>query len=134
MVANVGRDILLYWGADSPPEPIAGVRQKDLSIAGEAIDITSDDDAGWRALLSVPGQKHVEIKVSGVTKNSLLMADWFAGTTTQLLSFEYPNGDTLSGNFYLSEYSEKVGYKDAVTFDASFMSTGVVTFTPSVGP
>jgi predicted secreted protein len=129
MVANVGRDILMHWGSASPSEVIAGVRQKDLSIAGEAIDITSDDDAGWRALLATPAQKHVEIKVSGLTKDKLLMADWFAGQTTQLLSLTYPNGAHISGQFYMSEYSEKIGYKDAVAFDASFMSTGVVTFT-----
>ena len=59
MAASVGRNITLTWGNDSPPEGIAGVKEKDLTLNGAPIDISSDDDAGWRALLTVPGQKQV---------------------------------------------------------------------------
>ena len=64
MTASVGRNITLSWGA--PATPIAGVKEKALTVSGEPIDISSDDDAGWRTLLAVPGQKQIELKVSGV--------------------------------------------------------------------
>lgn len=131
MAAQVGRDIELTWGSDSPPEGIAGVKEKSLTLSGEPIDITSDDDNGWRALLTVPGQKQVELKVSGVTKDRALLADWFAGNLTQAVVLTYQDGAAMTGNFYLSEYSDKGNFKDAVSFDATLMSTGVVSYTPA---
>lgn len=131
MAASVGRNITLSWGADSPPQPIAGVKEKSLTLAGEPIDITSDDDAGWRTLLTTPGQMQVELKVSGVTKDRKLLADWFAGATTQDVILTYEDGAVITGSFFLSEYSDKGNFKDATAFDATLMSTGVIAYTPA---
>ena len=131
MTASVGRNITLTWGSDSPPEGIAGVKEKALTLSGEPIDITSDDDSGWRSLLTVPGQKQIELKVSGVTKDRKLLADWFAGTLTQNATLTYDDTAKISGNFFLSEYSDKGNFKDATAFDATLMSTGTITYTPA---
>ena len=130
MTASVGRNITLSWG--SPAAPIAGVKEKALTVSGEPIDISSDDDAGWRTLLAVPGQKQIELKVSGVTKDRHLLADWFAGTTTKAVTLTYEDGAHLAGQFFLSEYSDKGNFKDATAFDATLMSTGAVTYTAAV--
>lgn len=121
-----GRDLELTWNAAA----IGGVREKGITINGEPIDVTSDDDDGWRNLLTIPGQKQVDISLSGVTKSHALKADWFGDNRTRAVVITYPDGDTLSGNFYLSEYSETGSYNDAVTFEATLMSDGVVTYTP----
>ena len=131
MTASVGRNITLTWGSDFPPEGIAGVKEKALTLSGEPIDITSDDDSGWRSLLTVPGQKQIELKVSGVTKDRKLLADWFAGTLTQNATLTYDDTAKISGNFFLSEYSDKGNFKDATAFDATLMSTGTITYTPA---
>jgi predicted secreted protein len=132
MAAGVGRGVTLTWGSDSPPEGIAGVQQKDLSVSGEPVDISSDDSAGWRELLSVPGQKSAELKVSGITKDKKLLADWYNDANMQAVVLTYADGSTISGSFYLSEYAEKASHKDAVQFDATLMSSGVVTY--NAGP
>jgi predicted secreted protein len=132
MTAQVGRDATLGWGDESPQLGIAGIKEKSLTLNAEPIDISSDDDAGWRALLATPGQKTVELKVSGVTKDRQLIADWFAGNLTQTATLTYDDGAKVSGQFFLSEYSDKGNFKDAVAFDASLMSTGVITYTPAV--
>ena len=131
MAATVGRNVTMTWGSDSPPQGIAGVKEKSVTIAGEPIDITSDDDSGWRSLLTVPGQKQIDIKISGVTKDHLLLADWFNGNLTQEVILTYPDGAHISGSFYLSEYAEKASYKDAVSFDATLMSTGTIAYSPT---
>lgn len=131
MAATVGRNVTLTWGADSPPEGIAGVKEKDVAINGEPIDITSDDDNGWRVLLTVPGQKQIDFKVTGVTKDRKLLADWFAGLLTQNATLTYEDGATISGNFFLSAYSDKGNFKDATAFDATLMSTGTIVYTPA---
>ena len=130
MAASVGRNVSFGWGDDSPQEEIAGVREKGVSLAGEAIDVTSDENNGWRTLLTVPAENQVEISLSGVTKDDTLKSDWFAGTRTKIATLTYDDGGIITGTFYLADYSEKGSYKDAVTFEAKLMSSGVVTFTP----
>ena len=128
MTAGVGRNVILSWGGAG----IAGVKEKTLTLNNEPIDITSDDDGGWRNILAIPGQKQVEIKVSGVTKDRGLMANWFSSALTQAVVLTYENGATIAGNFFLSEYSDKGNFKDAVAFDATLMSTGVIVYTAGV--
>ena len=78
MAANVGRTITVGWG--TPPVEVEGLREKGIELNGEPIDISSDDDNGWRTLLAVPAENQVNISLSGVSKNRVLQTDWFAGT------------------------------------------------------
>ena len=126
MAGTVGRSVAFTWGGSS----ILGVREKAIAIKGDPIDITSDEDGGWRTLLDVAAQNEVTVSLSGVTKNGALKADWFAGNRTKSVVITYPNGDTLSGVFFLSSFTDTGPYNDAVTFQAELMSTGIVTFTP----
>lgn len=125
-VAMTGRSVLLTWNSAA----IAGVREKSVALNGTPIDVTADDDAGWRKLLTASGEDHVDIDLSGVTKSQILKSDFFAGTRTRTISLTYPSGGVLTGSFYLASYSEKGPFKDAVTFDAKFQSTGPITWTP----
>ncbi len=121
-----GRKVSFTWGGVAIP----GVRQKNLSVAGAPIDITSDDDAGWRTLLTDPTVREIGITLSGVTKSPQLKTDFFNGDTTKTGVLTYPDGSILSGQFYLSSYKDNGPYNDAMTFDADIMSTGAVSFTP----
>lgn len=126
MSADVGRNLSFTWNG----AVIAGVREKGVSIAGEPVDVTSDEDSGWRTLLTVAGQNEVSVSLSGVTKDKQLITDWFAGTRTRAAVLTYPDGSVLSGNFFLSTYNDTGPYNDAITFDAQIVSTGEVEFTP----
>lgn len=121
-----GRDLELTWNGSA----VAAVREKGVTINGEPIDTTNDDDDGWRDLLDVPGQKQVDISLSGLTMSHTLKADWFGDNRTRAVVITYPDGATISGNFYLSEYVETGTYNDATSFEATLMSKGAVTFTP----
>ena len=68
-----GRDVVMLWNG----LPVGGVREKAITLNGEPIDVTSDDDAGWRNLLSVAAQYQLDIKISGVSKTHILKIDWF---------------------------------------------------------
>lgn len=131
MAAAVGRAVTFLWGDASPQEEIQGVREKGIELAGEPIDITSDDDDGWRALLSVPAENQVNISLSGVSKDTILRTDWFAGTRTQAATITYPDGATITGTFYLATYSETATYNEAVAFEAELQSSGVIVYTPA---
>lgn len=124
--AAKGNTIALAWNS----APVLGVQEKDLELNGAPIDITSDENSGWRTLLAVSGQDEVNITVSGVAKDNILKTDWFAGTRTRTASFTYPDGGVITGTFYLASFKEKAPYKDAMTFDATLNSSGPVTYTP----
>lgn len=125
MAAKLGRKLLLEWGG----EEIPGVREKGINRNGEPVDISSDDDAGWRALLDEAGQNQVDISVSGVTKSHQLAADWHAGDRMKTLEItDTVSGAVISGEFYLASYNETGTYNGAITFEASFQSSGVVSY------
>lgn len=122
-----GRLIVFTWNA----LPIPGVRQKGIALNGNAIDVTSDENNGWRKLLTVSAQDQVDLTISGVTKSVGLKSDWFAGNRTRDVTLTYPDGSVLSGTFFLATFTDTGPYNDATTFSATLQSTDVVTFTPA---
>ena len=126
MAAQVGRAITLTWDGAA----ITGVREKGVALNGEAIDVTSDEDSGWRTLLTVSGQNEVNITLSGVTKSAVLRTAWFSGSRTEAVVITWPSGGSATGDFYLASYSEAAPYNDAFTFDAELQSTGAFVYTP----
>jgi predicted secreted protein len=127
MAANLGRKVTFTWGGAA----VLGVREKGVTINGEPIDITSDDDNGWRSLLAEPGESSVDISISGVTKDDIFLVDLFAGNRQKPTTLIWPNGAILSGTFHLASTSQTNPYKEATTFEASLQSTGPVTYTPA---
>jgi predicted secreted protein len=129
MAANIGRSITVGWG--SPPVDVEGLREKGIELNGDPIDISSDDDAGWRTLLAVPAENQVNISLSGVSKNRVLQTDWFAGNRLKPATITLDDGGTLSGNFFLASFSLTGEYKEAIVFEASLQSSGPIVYTPA---
>lgn len=129
MAAVAGRQVVFLWGDDSPMVEIPGVREKGIELNGEPIDITSDDDDGWRALLSLPAENQVNINLNGVTKNARLKNDWFSGDRLQAASLTFPDGAVITGTFFMTSFKEGITYKDAVTFECVLNSSGTISYT-----
>lgn len=128
MAAAKGRDLLVKTGTTV----IAGIRTKTISYGGEAIDVTTDDDSGYRTLLNDAAQMQIDLSVEGITKDAELRAIVMAGGSMMLtnITIEYPDGATLAGDFFLSSVEESGAYNDAITFTASLQSSGQWTYTP----
>lgn len=127
MTAFKGRKVTLTWDG----EAIAGCREKAIALNGEPVDVSDDSSAGWRTLLAEPGEKAVDLSLSGVTKSAVLRTAWFAGETQETVVVTYPTGGgSFTGTFHLASYQETGAYNDAVTFDCELQSTGAVVFTP----
>lgn len=131
MAATVGRTIGVYVGQSPSQVLVAGVRTKSLNNSGEPVNITNDDSAGWRALLDVPSVNEIEISVSGVMETDALRAAWYSGSRMNHMAFVYPDGGEVSGDFYMSSYNETGEHDGEVTFEATFLSSGVITYTPA---
>ena len=127
------RDILVKKGATR----IAGINSKSIAIAKEPIDVTTDEDNGYRTLLSAAGTKTLDISFSGVFADGILL-DITASEQTQLLTditLELPivgaqtTGASFSGNFYLNGITVNGGGSDgAIEFDGTLQSSGAWTF------
>lgn len=141
MSAQVGRTVIVYWGNESPQPAVAGIQEQGVTVNGEAVDITNNDSDGWRSLLDVGQINSLDISASGVVLNDTLRADAIAGATAanrrmQDATFEYPleagqsTPARITGTFYLQGYAETGTHDGAITFECSFMSSGVVTYTP----
>lgn len=132
MPGRIGRQVKFLFGGNSPGDEIPGIREKGVEFSGEPIDVTSDENNGVRTLLdNASVEDQVGVNVSGVTKDTRLKEAWVNNQRTQNITFEYPDGAILSGTFFMSSYNEGEPYNEASTFDATFMSSGTVTFTPA---
>lgn len=128
MAATQGRVMKLKKNGTA----VAGLQTKSLSYAGEPVDITGDDDSGFRTLASFPGVETLDISAEGVTKNTTLRALCLnAGGTLQASdwTFVLANGDTISGNFNIVSYGETGAHNDAEKFTVALQSSGEWTYT-----
>lgn len=126
-----GRAVTVKRGAVTPVL-LAGLRTKNFTINGAAIDITSDDDAGVRKLMQEPAELDMEISVGGIVKDDVLRAEALSTTDrTGVTEFGFPGSvaGKIAGDFYLSSYKETGEYKGAMTFEATFQSAGPLVYT-----
>jgi predicted secreted protein len=127
---ELGRGLILTKNA----LPIAGLRTKGLSFNSEPVDVTTDEDDGFRCLLAEAGQASSDISFDGIEKDAVLRDLYLAGGTMQQYTdfiFTWPDGATLAGTFNITAYEQSGTYNDAITFSGSMQSSGEWTYTPA---
>ena len=132
MPAQNGRDLTI----DYETTTLVGVVTRGMSISNEYVDVTTDDDNGWRTLLANPGVRSMECTVSGMSDDEALMAAMMAanvaaGTVDISLPSSLGTPGGYSGDFLISAYEQTGETAGAVEFSATFMSTGHVVYTAS---
>ena len=137
MAGAASRDLLI----EKNNTPLLGINSKSMAIAKEPIDVTTDEDDGYRTLLSEAGTKTLDISFSGVTKDTMLRSLIMTEQSMLLtdITIQYPPygaqaaGDTISGDFYFNGFTENGGGSDgAIEFDGTLQSSGVWTYTAGV--
>lgn len=131
-----GRALTIDWSTTT----LVGVRTRGFTITNDHVDVTTDDDTGWRTLLADPGLRSIEVTVGGISSDEVLIAEMLqASITGETLDANLPTGTaagvttpgTLSGNFVCSSYGQTGEHDGAVEFEATFMSDGAITYTPT---
>lgn len=128
MAGHNGREVVIDWDSVQ----LVGVRTRTFSITNDYVDVTTDDDSGWRTLLADPGLRSVETTVGGICSDQVLIAEIMkAEITGEPLEIELPTatGASLSGTFLVSSFEGSAEHDGAYEFSATFMSTGAVTYT-----
>ena len=124
---GLGRNLELTWDG----AVIAGVRTKGITVNGEPVDITDDDSNGWREVFDDAGQVNVELSISGLTKDDRLkVAAFDVEDRVHAVVLTYPDGGIIAGDFYLQDFSDTGEYNTYITFEATLISDGSVSFTP----
>lgn len=132
MSAEKGSAFLLKIGdgAGSPSfATIAGMRTTQLSINGEAVNVTSKDSGGWRELLSGAGVRSVSVSGAGIFTGSdaekRLRGHALGGVIDDYeLSFE--SGERMRGRFLVSRLDYAGDYNGERNYTLSLESSGAV--------
>lgn len=139
MAAQKGLTLKIKQGDGASPEvftDIAGIRSKTVTIGGQEIDITTDDDinasgASWRTFLA--GINEFSINGSGIAKDKTtlngMIADRVAGTVRNY-QVELTNYGTFEGAMFISSMEFSGEVDGAVTFTITMRNNEAVTYTP----
>ena len=119
---------------------LVGIRTRGFTINAEPVDVTNDDDSGWRTLLAEPGLRSMEVPVAGISSDEILIAAIMEGATYALsavvINLATGVGETtpgtLTGDFFLSSFEQTGEHDGSVEFTATLMSSGAITYTATV--
>ena len=132
MTAEKGSAFLLKVGNGGTPPvfaTVAGMRTTQMSVNGEAVNITSKDSGGWRELLSGAGVRSVSVAASGLFTGSTAEARIKANALSGLiddyeLSFE--SGERMRGRFLVTRLDYSGDYNGERNYALSLESSGAV--------
>lgn len=132
MPAEKGSAFLLKVGNGAEPPvfaTVAGMRTTQLSVNGEAVNVTSKDSGGWRELLSGAGVRSVSVAGSGIFTGSIaegrVKTNALAGIVDDYeLSFE--SGERMRGRFLVTRLDYSGDYNGERNYTLSLESSGAV--------
>ncbi|EPR16552.1 phage tail protein [Sphingobium indicum IP26] len=116
-------------GAPAAYATVAGMRTTQLSVNGEAVNVTHKGSGGWRELLSGAGVRSVSVSAAGIFTGSAaevrLRNHALAGTVEDYeLSFE--SGEKMRGRFLVTRLDYAGDYNGERNYALSLESSGPV--------
>lgn len=132
MPIEKGSAFLLKIGDGGTPvvfATVAGLRTTQMSINGEAVNVTTKDSGGWRELLSGAGVRSVSVAGAGIFTGSAaearLQGHALAGTIDEYeLAFE--SGARMRGRFVVTRLDHSGDYNGERAYTLSLESSGAV--------
>ena len=101
-------------------------------MANQVIDVSTKDTLGWRELLEDGSLKFFSIACDGVYKNQAsdsIIRGFVFSNTLNPFTFAFPNGDTITGTFQITNYQRKGEVVGVETYSMTLESSGVPTIT-----
>jgi TP901-1 family phage major tail protein len=132
MGAEKGSAFLLKVGNGAEPPvfaTVAGMRTTQMSVNGEAVNVTSKDSGGWRELLSGAGIRSVSVSASGIFTGSAaetrVKGNALSGVLDDYeLSFE--SGERMRGRFLVARLDYSGDHNGERSYALSLESSGPV--------
>lgn len=131
MAAQKGKDLLLKIHDGIEYQIVGGFKSNDLTINGEAVDVTTKDNVGFKELLEGAGVRSLSASGDGVFMNDatfgIAHGHVLAGTHPEC-EITVPGLGTYTGKFAISSLQMTGGFEGEVTYSISLDSAGVITF------
>lgn len=132
MPIEKGSAFLLKIGDGGTPvvfSTVAGLRTTQMSINGEAVNVTTKDSGGWRELLSGAGVRSVSVAGAGIFTGSAaearLQGHALSGTLDEYeLAFE--SGARMRGRFIVTRLDHSGDYNGERAYTLALESSGAV--------
>lgn len=132
MAAERGSAFLLKIGDGSATpvfSTVAGLKTTQLSINGNAVEITNKGSGGWRELLSGAGVRSVSVAASGIFTGSAAEAQvktlaLSGALEAYQLSFE--SGDQMQGQFLVTRLEYAGDFNGERNYTIALESSGEV--------
>lgn len=132
MSAQSGAAFLLKISDGSTPpafQTVAGLRTTQMSVAGQAVVVTTKDSAGWRDLLSNGGARSISISAAGVFMGSAaevrIRNNAVAGTL-DAYQLSFADGSTMTGSFLVQKLDYAGDFNNERSYTLQLESSGPV--------
>lgn len=135
MAVQNGKDLLIKVDlvGDGQFVTMAGLRATKIGFNAETVDVTSLDSAGgWRELLGGAGVKTASISGSGVFRDANTderARQIFFDAEMPDFQVVIPSFGVVQGPFQITAIEYAGNYNGEATFDMSFASAGLLTYT-----
>lgn len=135
MAVQNGKDLLIKVDliGDGQFETMAGLRATKIGFNAETVDVTSLDSAGgWRELLGGAGVRNASISGAGVFRDANTderARQIFFDAEMPDFQVVIPSFGIVQGPFQITAIEYTGNYNGEATFDMSFASAGLLTFT-----
>ncbi|HEY0325944.1 MAG TPA: phage major tail protein, TP901-1 family [Allosphingosinicella sp.] len=133
MSGEKGSAFLLKVGDGAEPPvyaTVAGLRTTQLSVNGEAVNVTTKDSGGWRELLSGAGTRSVSVAGSGIFTGSGAEARVKTSALAGLLDdyeLSFESGERMRGRFLVTRLDYAGDYNGERTYTLALESSGAVS-------
>lgn len=130
MTAQKGSICKISDGTGTGAVDIVALRTTDLTVNGQAVDVTTRDSAGFRELVAGAGIASLQVKGDGVVTDSTsfgTLADRCTAQSLNAMTVHFGAAGTYTGLFQLTQFDIKGGYNDAQTYGMTFESSGSLT-------
>ena len=132
MGVEKGSAFLLKVGDGNVPATyatVAGMRTTQLSVNGEAVNITSKDSGGWRELLSGAGVRSVSVSAAGLFTGSdaeVRVRNHALGGTIEDYELSFESGERMRGRVLVTRLDYAGDYNGERNYALSLESSGPV--------
>ncbi len=131
-MAHSARELTFDWSSTT----LVGVKSRSMGITNDFVDVTNDDDAGWRTLLATPGLRALEVTLGIIVSDEILLTEIMAASVaSDTLKADLPSSlaspGNLSGSWLLSNLEYSGDSDGVVELNATFLSTGAIVYTAS---
>jgi TP901-1 family phage major tail protein len=131
MIEKGSAFLLKVGDGGAPPAfaTVAGLRTTQLSVNGQAVEVTSKDSGGWRELLSGAGVRSVSVSGAGVFTGSAAEARLRGSALTGALDdyrLSFEGGDSMTGRFLVTRLDYAGDYNGERSYTLTLESSGEV--------